>query len=243
MTERPMLRPPLTVAVVVQVVVVALGIVLWMTLSKPWILVAGIGAFGPGILRELGVMRDLDEFQRRASHRAAFHAYLVGGLAIVCVASAVYFSGDQVLSPGDTLTILLALLWMTWLFSYLMSFWGPQTTATVVLLTFGAFWALFSVLSGIGEGGPGIGAKLVSVIMHLVFVIPFFVGSYAAHRWPRVTGWALVAVSVALVVLLAAPRGRPLSAQLAGITMLVVPLAASAVGLVREDVEEAEEET
>jgi len=40
----------------------------------------GVGAFGPGILRELGWLKDQDEFQRRAAHRAGYHAFAVTGL-------------------------------------------------------------------------------------------------------------------------------------------------------------------
>jgi hypothetical protein len=129
------------------------GIVLWMTAGKAWIIVAGIGAFVPGILRELGVMSDLDEFQRDASRRAAFHAYLVGGLAIVCAITGIHLTGESVKCPAEVVTLLLIVLWLTWLFSYLISFWGAQKTALLVLVAFGAFWTLFGVLSGIGEGG------------------------------------------------------------------------------------------
>ena len=41
---------------------------------------AGLGAFGPGILRELGWLNDQDEFQRQAARRAGYHAWLFSAL-------------------------------------------------------------------------------------------------------------------------------------------------------------------
>ncbi|HSM16107.1 MAG TPA: hypothetical protein VK845_03790 [Gemmatimonadales bacterium] len=53
---------------------VIVGVLLLMFVAKGLLFVAGLGAFGPGILRELGWLRDQDEFQRRAAHRAGYHA-------------------------------------------------------------------------------------------------------------------------------------------------------------------------
>ncbi len=232
MTERVGGRAVLTVPTVVQAALIAVGIVLWMTVAKAWIMVAGIGAFVPGILRELGVMQDLDEFQRDASRRAAFHAYLVGGLAIVSVITGIHLTGESVRYPVEIVTLLLVILWLTWLFSYLMSFWGAQKTAVVVLLAFGAFWALFGILSGIGEGSTLV-AIVVGIALHLVFVVPFAAGAYAAGRWPRVTGWLLLVVSLWFVFFLGRRSSLAWSTRALVLTTLAVPLLASGLGLVR----------
>ena len=56
------------------------GVLLWMFVNKGLLIVAGLGAFGPGILRELGWLNDQDEFQRQAARRAGYHAWLFSAL-------------------------------------------------------------------------------------------------------------------------------------------------------------------
>lgn len=226
-------------ATLIQGAVVALGLMLWMTVDKAWILVAGLGAFVPGILRELGLVRDLDEFQRDASRRAAFHAYLVGGLATAAIVSAIHLTGGEVAYPGELLTLVLAILWMTWLFSYLLAFWGPRRTATAVLSAFGAFWLLFAVLDG-ASGAETPVEGVIGVLMHLLFVLPFALGAYGARRWPRATGWALVAAGLFLAVMLGKPSSQPWTTRLMTLTILAVPILASGIGLVRVEEPPAE---
>lgn len=226
----PRTIPPLPA--LIQAAVTATGIILWMTVGKEWILLAGIGAFVPGILRELGVMRDLDEFQRGASRRAAFHAYLVGGLATACIVTGLHLGGGAVDHPAEMVTLILVILWMVWLFSYLHAFWGPQRTASTVLLAFGAFWLLFAVLDGASEPGTP-GEKAVGILVHLVFVAPFAIGAFAAMRWPRPTGWLLVVTGVAMVYFIGKPSPMSWTTQLLTLTLLGVPVLASGVGLVR----------
>ena len=50
---------------------------LFLTEINWWfLLLTALGALGPGFLREVGWLRDKDEFQRRADHRAGYHAFL-----------------------------------------------------------------------------------------------------------------------------------------------------------------------
>ena len=58
--------------------VVVLGFLL-TGVSWGFLALVAVGTFGPGILRELGWLKDKDEFERRAARRAGYHAYLVGG--------------------------------------------------------------------------------------------------------------------------------------------------------------------
>ena len=53
-------------------------------LSWWFFLLVALGTLGPGILRELGWLRDRDEFQRRADHRAgAYSATSFSGIRTI----------------------------------------------------------------------------------------------------------------------------------------------------------------
>jgi dipeptide/tripeptide permease len=66
---------------------VVTGIMLSMFVAMGLLILVGLGAFGPGLLREVGWLRDEDEFQRQAAYRAGYVAYLVGGFTAVLVIS------------------------------------------------------------------------------------------------------------------------------------------------------------
>jgi fructose-specific phosphotransferase system IIC component len=94
-----------------------------------FLILAGLGAFGPGILRELGLLRDQDEFQRRTAHRAGYIAYLIGGFAAVLAISVLKWQDADLGSAAEWLELILVILWMTWLFSSMLSYWGARKTA------------------------------------------------------------------------------------------------------------------
>ena len=224
---------------------VTLGVILWMTAGKAWIVLCGLGAFAPGILRELGWLHDLDEFQREASRRAAYHAYLVGGMVTTLVVTGLHLDGRPPEFPAELITFLLVVFWLSWMFSYLMAYWGPKKTASGVLLSCGGFWFLFALLDTLGSAGSilgGIGGFLGSAL----FVSPFWLGAYAAHRWPRPTGRMLLVAAVAMAVIFVLPsfmnpRMGTWTRHLLVPTILVGPLLASGVGLLRfRDGEDAE---
>lgn len=64
-----------THATLIAGVVVLLGFGL-SEISWAFLSLAALGTFGPGILRELGILNDQDEFQRRADRQAGYHAFL-----------------------------------------------------------------------------------------------------------------------------------------------------------------------
>ncbi len=66
-------------ATLVGAVLVILGFLL-TEVDWRFLALCALGTFGPGILREWGWVKDKDEFQMRAVHRAGYHAYLAGGL-------------------------------------------------------------------------------------------------------------------------------------------------------------------
>lgn len=164
-------------------------------------LLAGAGALGPGLLRELEVLNDRDEFQRRADHRAGYFAFLVTGFVAFLMVAFIR-SGGVFQHPERLPSFLLALLWFTWFFSSLLSYWGAPRTAARTLYAFGAVWLVFAILSNLGEEWTGWAALL----LHPLLAVPFLVLGWLATRRIRLAGWLLVAASVGFFVLLLLPR-------------------------------------
>ena len=216
---------------------VVLGVALWMLVNKGLLVVAGIGAFGPGILRELGWLDDHDEFQRHSAHRAGYHAWLVGGLAAVLILSALQWSKPEANVSIEWLGLVLALMWLTWLFSSLLSYWGATRTTRVMLLVFGSFWLLFGIATIISEaadasGSFDLGGTLLGVVAGITIIGPFFLGAWAVPRWPRITGSLLIAIAL-LFAWRFGPWGMDdWSTQLLTLTLLALPLFACGIALV-----------
>lgn len=218
---------------------VAGGVVLWMFVSKGLLIVAGLGAFGPGILRELGVLEDHDEFQRQAAHRAGYHAYLVGGLVAVCVVAVLEWSGTAGEEGAEWIRFIVTVLWLTWMFSALLAYWGAPRTASLLLRTVGSFWALFVIADLIGDfrlpqSAQDVWMGLLGLGMGVLFVAPFFLFAWTVHRWPRPTGIALLGVAALLLVVLGGPGGLGWSTALLTRTLLAGPLLASGLALLFE---------
>ena len=208
--------------------VVILGFVLAQWYRWGFIALIGLGAFGPGILRELGWLKDQDEFQRRAAHRAGYHAFVVTGLAAFLIYA--YTRSGGTLKMAEELSLVyLALLWFTWMFSSLFAYWGPHRTAFRVLLTFGCAWGVFNILGNLMQ-------PVALVMQLLVTTAPFFVLAYVSRRWPRVAGGLLVALSVFfLSVYFGTSRfdNLALVVRVSTAVLFVGPLLASGVALLR----------
>ncbi len=215
---------------------VILGLMLSTFVAEGFLIVAGLGAFGPGILRELGWLRDQDEFQRQAAHRAGYYAYLIGGLATVLIISGLRWSEHDIEVSSEWIMLILVVLWMTWLFSALLAYWGAQKTASRVLMVFGSFWAVFVLAHVVGAlTGSDEPISLLGVLAGFMFVAPFFGLAYMAGRRPRLCGMLLLAVAAAFL-LITAPRGSSLnlSSMLVTDALLIVPLLATGIALLRE---------
>ncbi len=175
---------------------VASGIVIggfWLTSLNWWfLLLVGIGTFGPGVLREIGWLHDKDEFQRHADQRAGYHAFLTSGLtAFVLVPF--FRSGERSINDTQELaTFFLVLLWFTWLLSALVAYWGAHKAAARFLYVFGSAVLVFTIISNIGPEWTGWAALL----MHPLLAAPFFALAWLSGRWPRVTGILLLAAFI-----------------------------------------------
>jgi hypothetical protein len=154
-----------------------------------FLLLAAAGAFGPGLLRELGWLEDRDEFRRVAEYRAGYHAFLAVGLVAFVLTAYERAGRGAVEDLGEVATFFLVLAWFTWLLSSLVSYWGPVRASTWILRIFGTVVLAFTVLSNVGPEWTGWGALL----LHPLLAVPFFVLAWLAGRRPRVTGALLLA--------------------------------------------------
>ncbi len=208
--------------------VVFLGFVLAQFYNWGFIALIGVGTFGPGILRELGWLKDQDEFQRRAAHRAGYHAFIVTGLAAFLIYA--YTRSGGTLKLAEELSLVyIALLWFTWMFSSLFSYWGPHKTAFRVLLTFGCVWGVFNIAEGL--------TNPVSALKEfLVLTLPFFLLAFLSRRWPRVAGVLLTALSLFLLGYYFYPGHfgwAPVLTKMSTAILFAGPLVASGVALLQ----------
>jgi len=160
----------------------ALSEVNWWFLS-----LAALGTFGPGILRETGILNDQDEFQRRADRQAGYHAFLTAGLFTFLYYSYLRAGERNVGDAEASVSLILGILWFTWFLSSLLSYWGPQKTVSRVLNAFGTVWLIFNIVGHLTEP--------VALIMQSLLAAPFFLLAYVAKRWPKIAGIALIIIS------------------------------------------------
>jgi hypothetical protein len=210
-------------------VLTALGILLAATVDMTLLVLAGLGSFGPGLLRELGLLHDQDEFRRHAAWRAGYHAYLAGGFLAVLVIAALGAGtaavGDRAASAG----LVLVVMWLVWGFASVLNYWGVRKAAVRTLLVYGAFWFVFSVLANLDDP--------MSLLMQTLLAAPFLVLAWTATRWRRVTGVALLLCGLAAVFLFDLHRAvteRELTAALVFIAF-ALPLFASGLALLRRE--------
>jgi len=221
---RPKLVPTVAGALVI------LGFALAnLTRGQAWwwcIVLTGLGTFGPGLLRELGWLKDKDEFEIQAARRAGYHAFLASGLAAFLWIAFVRSGPRQLKSPEELATFFAAILWFTWMFSSLVNYWGARKTAFRILLAYGAAWMAFNVLDELTHP--------VAMLMQSLLTVPFFLCAWLSRQWPRSAGVLLLVASVALFILIARvheARGLGLVVSATTMVLFIGPLFASGIAL------------
>ena len=217
-------RPPL--ATIIASVFVLAGFLL-AEINWGFIAISAVATFTPGILREMGLLKDKDEFQLEAARRAGYHAYLAGGLFAFLMAAWFRSAAPQVKYPGSLLEDVLIVMWFTWLLSSLFSYWGPARTASRILMIFGVVWLLFNIAAGEGDWKIS--------LMQSLLAVPFFLMVLVARKWPRVAGILLLALSVFFFGQFGLAKvfsGDPtLMGRIPVIVLFIGPLVASGVAL------------
>jgi hypothetical protein len=202
------------------------------------ILLTGLGTFGPGILRELGWLRDKDEFQLQAARRAGYHAFLVAGLAAFLWIAFIRSGPRHLKNPEELATFFAAILWFTWMLSALLSYWGARKTAFRILLLYGIAWLAFNILGNLRSP--------VAMVMQCLLTVPFFGCAWLSRKWPRAAGLLLLASSVFFIIfIMRIHQARGLGMVVSAITLLLFagPLFASGLALLSEGAENLDADT
>ncbi|RPI27253.1 MAG: hypothetical protein EHM61_09055 [Acidobacteria bacterium] len=203
------------------------GFFLGITIHMAFFLLIAPGAFGPGLLRQLGVIEDLDECQKQASIQAAHRAYLAGGIFLTCVTVARSWTRLSLGEDFVPASLVLILMLVVYGVSYCLSFWDPRQAAFLVLFGFGLIWLTFVVLSHGNE-------PIALMVEGALVAVPFFIAAFLAKRWPRVIGVLLVAASIAAVFFfhLVPPAGAEADKVFGKIfVILMLPLPLALMGL------------
>jgi hypothetical protein len=206
------------------------GAVAGVAVHPAFFVLAALGAFGPSLLREAGLLSDHDEFQRDASASAASHGYLAGGLFVTAVLVAKGWSRGDAPDPEAELWLMaLGVMLGARFLSYAGRFWDAQRAAFRVLVGFGTFWLLFVLLSHAAE-------PAALAMEALVVPVPFFVLAFLSRRYPRASGAVLLVLVGAGAWFFGVFRPRPDGRYLVVLPVvlfLLLPLACAGVGLLR----------
>jgi|FLOH01.1.fsa_nt_gi hypothetical protein len=168
---------------------VFLGALLAVTVDMRFLLLTGMGAFGPGFLRVSGVLKDQDEFARLATYKAGYYASLfAGSAAIILISGLKAGTVDLDDSASQAFTIILAIIWLVSVFASLHRYWGVQKAVFRILIIFGSLWFVFVVLSH--------GNEPLTALMESLVVLPFFILAWVSLRWPRVAGALIVTLGI-----------------------------------------------
>jgi hypothetical protein len=206
------------------------GAVAGVAVHPAFLAVAGLGAFGPALLREAGLLRDHDEFQREAAASASGHGYLAGGLFVTAVLVAKGWSRGDTPDPEAELWLMaLGVMLGARFLSYVGRYWDAQKAAFRILVGFGTFWLLFVLLSHGAE-------PAALAIEALVVPVPFFLLAFLSRRFPRAAGAVLLCLVGAGAWFFGVFRHRPDGRYLVVLPVvlfLLLPLACAGVGLLR----------
>jgi len=175
-------------------VAMVLLVVAGISLQEAWppaILLIAIGAFLPGLLREVGLGRG-DEFQVEVARRSGQWAYLLGGSTLVLMTLLRPWERipDPELAGVFVLRITLLVMILTYFLVSLVGYWGIRRAVSRLLLVFGGFWLLFVILSHLTEP--------VALLMESVVAVPLLVLAWLCRRYPRTSGGILTIIALVM---------------------------------------------
>jgi hypothetical protein len=217
---------------------VAVGLLLGTTAHMGFMALVAAGAFGPGVLRQFGVLDDLDEFQKEAAAKSALRAYLTCGVVLMTIVVAENWNRLSLGAEKIPASSVVALMLIVYYASYCLSFWDTRKAVSRLLLAVGLLWVGFVVLSHASEPGALLGEALV-------VPGPFLVGAIFCRWWPRTVGVLLVVLAAWTAYFFNVVRFDAEAARVVidntFVGMLVsLPLATAGVALVADGYKKAE---
>ena len=174
------------------------GMIIGVTINPLLFGISIISILVPDILRELGLLGDMDEFQLAASRRAGQHAYIFAGLFIGMILVFLYGGFITEVHSWEIFALTLLLIFVVKYTSYFFQFWDKRKAAFRLLIIIGIFWLVFVLLSGVVKE-KGISAVLFVEI--LAFPLAFIILAITSLKIPKISGvvcFLLAAISMTL---------------------------------------------
>jgi hypothetical protein len=171
---------------------VTVGLALGVSVHRGWMILAAAGAFGPGVLRQAGLLKDFDELQKQAAAKAGLRAYLATGVTLFVALIAQTWNRLDLGPDLVPASLVLAVAMVVYYASYCLSFWDARIATSWVLLTFGALWLAFVLMSHGGE-------PAAALVEGALVPGPFLLGALLCRKWPRAVGAALLAACAGLI--------------------------------------------
>lgn len=217
------------------------GLLAVLITGRNWLLwIFGAGLFGPTLLRELGVMRWEEEYQRETTLRAAFHAFLVTALLLVSIMAIKGITGtynDEMKTFDDAVpaSTPFFLLVLTWYLSRLLQYWGARKAAFRIWGGVVIIWTLLTLSVVLGEHREALGLDAGKIIKMLLPALAVLLLALGSLRWPRPVGalglaylvWFFVQTGLSHVDLTRMPWELTLDIAI----LALVPIGAPAVAL------------
>lgn len=173
--------------------------------NLPMLALAGFGVLGPPLLRDLGWLKDDDDFTRRASYRAAFHAFaLTAALLILNRVLGLWrdslppsLGPDGLFVPLDSLVHLALTIYVV---SFVTQYWGVRQGVVRVLVGLGLVVALTGVSNTLLAARFGRAFDPWFLTLSLGILGAFVLLAWLVARWPRLGGGVLVILGTAALL-------------------------------------------
>ncbi len=197
-----------------------IGIIAGITITPYLYLLTAIAAFLPGLLRNIDILNDKDEYQREAHKTSGNMSFRMGGLlaSVFAVGFKTGIIKQNEINSFETWTFFVIFLLLVYMIGYVTYFWGSPKSARLILITAGLFWVIFILLSGwANTQALGIGLTTATFI--------FFALPGLSLKWPRVTGIILILIALSFIIFLTIKGINLIQiGSIAIITLLLIPI-------------------